>query len=135
MARTHPHIDGPTVEQLRAAVEGRPPAVRELYLAVHELVVRTLPGVACSVDLSDGQIGYGAHQYGYDGWGMAALAPHARWVSLVFLRATFLDDPSGLLEGGGVTIRHVKVRSAAQLAEIGGGLRALVEAAAQLNQA
>ena len=135
MPRTHPHIDDPTAEQLRAAVEGKPPVVRGLYLAVHELVVQTIPGVACSLDLSDGQVGYGAHQYGYDGWGMAALAPYATWVSLAFLRATSLDDPLGLLEGTGVRVRHAKVRSADQLAEIGGGLRALVKAATLLDQA
>lgn len=134
MSETHPHIEGPTAKQLRSVVEERPDAVRELYLAAHELVVDTLPDVRFSVDLADGEIGYGAHQYGYDGWGMAALAPYTRWVSIAFLRATSLSDPAGLLEGSGVSIRHVKVRSVEQLREVADALRALVKAAACLHR-
>ena len=87
-----------------------------------------------SVDCRDGEIGYGARQYGYDGWGMAALAPYTQWVSLAFLRGTSLDDPAGLLEGTGRRVRHVKVRSMEQLAESGGALRGLIDAASRLNQ-
>lgn len=133
-SKSHPHIDRPTEAQLLVLVEHRPPAVRELYLAVHSLVLEALPDVAYSADCDDGEIGYGARQYGYDGWGMAALAPYAKWVSLAFLSATSLDDAAGLLEGTGNTIRHVKVRSIDQLAEIREALRALVEAASRLNQ-
>jgi hypothetical protein len=55
--------------------------------------------------------GYGARQYGYDGWGMAELSAHSKWVSVVFMRGTDLEDPDGLLEGTGKNIRHVRLRS------------------------
>ena len=128
-------MDDPSEEQLRAVVEQKPPLVRELYLMTHRLVLETLPDVVFSVDCHDGQIGYGARQYGYDGWGMAALTPYTDRVSLAFLRGARLDDPAGLLEGTGRTVRHVKVRSMEQLAELDGPIRALVAAAAGLNRA
>jgi len=135
MAKTHPHIDRPTEVQLHELADQIPAELRDLYLALHELVMEALPGVAYSVDVTDRQIGYGAHQYGYDGWGMAAVSPYAKWVSLAFLRATSLPDRAGLFEGTGSTVRHVKVRSMEQLAGIRGDLRALVEAAARVNEA
>ena len=92
-SRTHPHIDSPTDDELGRVVEGKKPTVREVYLEVHRLVLRTVPDVASSVDCVDGQIGYGARQFGYDGWGMAALAPFTNWVSLAFLRGARLEDP------------------------------------------
>jgi hypothetical protein len=133
-SKTHPHIESPSEEQLREVVKGRSPMVRQLYLDIHRLVLETLPDVVYSVDCHDGQIGYGARQYGYDGWGLAALAPYARWVSLAFLRGTDLDDRDGLLEGAGHTIRHVKLRSPEQLAERLGALRRWIEAASRLNR-
>lgn len=134
-AEKHPHIDSPSEEQLRQLAEDRSEEVRESYLALHRLILDTLPDVECSVDLTDAQIGYGARQYGYDGWGMAALAPHSKWVSLVFMRATSLDDPAGLLEGTGKKLRHVKVRSPEELAERRDGIRALLEQAATVARA
>lgn len=59
----------------------------------------------------DGAIGYGCRQFGYDGWGMAALMPHKGWLSLVLFRGAALDDPDELLEGTGAIVRHVKLRS------------------------
>lgn len=58
-SQTPPHIDSPTREQLRTLVQNRPPIVRELCPAVHEIVVETLPDVVCSVDCDDAGIGYG----------------------------------------------------------------------------
>jgi len=132
-SKKHPHIDSPTDEQLRAAVESRTDTVRDLYLAVHRLVLETLPDVLYSVDCEDGQIGYGARQYGYDGWGMSALAPYTSWVSLAFMSATSLEDPAGLLEGTGSTVRHIKVRSLEQLAEIREPVAALLRTASRAN--
>jgi len=133
-SKTHPHIDRPSEEQLRAVVENKPPIVRELYLATHRIVLETLPDVVYSVDCQDGEIGYGIRQYGYNGWGMAALAPHTKWVTLGFLRGAHLTDSSGLLEGTGSMVRHVKVRSLEQLADLRSSLRGFVEAASRLDQ-
>jgi hypothetical protein len=116
-SKTHPHIDSPSDAQLRKLIETKSPTVGQVYLAAHRLVLDTLADVAFSVDCVDGQIGYGAGQYGYNRWGLGALAPHTNWVSLGFLRGAALDDPDGLLEGTGASVRHVKLRSPEQLAE------------------
>lgn len=132
-AEKHPHQESPTDQQLRTALVDRTDAVVDLYLQVHALVLETLPGVTNSVDLVDGMTGYGFHQYGYGGWGMAALGAHSKWVSLVFMRAVDLNDSTGILEGTGKKLRHVKVRSPEQLAERKEALRDLLTQAAALD--
>jgi hypothetical protein len=125
---------GPSDDDLSSIIEDKNPAVREVYLGAHRLVLETVPELAYSVDCVDGQIGYGARQFGYDGWGMAALAPFANWVSLAFLRGARLDDPDRLLEGTGAGVRHVKIRSTAQLAQTADAIRRLLEQAVRLKQ-
>lgn len=39
-----------------------------------------------------------------------SLAFFPRWASLFFFKGPQLADPAGLLEGGGSTVRHVKIR-------------------------
>ncbi|WP_425954588.1 hypothetical protein [Xylanimonas sp. McL0601] len=43
MAKTHPHLDSPTVEQLEELVAEHAQLVREVYLALHELVIESVP--------------------------------------------------------------------------------------------
>ncbi|MFT3889726.1 MAG: DUF1801 domain-containing protein [Arachnia sp.] len=131
MAKTHPHIDSPTRDQLAALVEGRPKELVEVYLALHDLVVETLPDVKVSVDTVDASIGYGAHQYGYNGWGLAALTPFTKWVSLTLLQGAHLEDPEGLLTGT-TTMRHVKVASLVELVSASTGISTLIDRAGQL---
>lgn len=128
--KTHPHIDTPSEDDLGRLITMLHPAHRQSYLDAHRLMLEAVPGVEYAVDTVDGAIGYGARQFGYDGWGMAALAPHAGWVSLVFLRGATLDDPHALLEGSGALVRHVKLRSAEDLASKREPLRLLLQAAA-----
>jgi len=66
----------PSDRELAFLVEGRTPVIRQLYLCTHSFVLETLPDIVFSVNTKDGMIGYAARQYGYDGWGMAALAPY-----------------------------------------------------------
>jgi hypothetical protein len=131
MAKTHPHITAPTPAQLARLVEDRPEPIAQTYLALHALVLETLPDVEHSVDEVDASIGYAAHQYGYNGWGMAAVTPHSRWVSLTLLQGSRLPDPSGLLEGTAV-MRHVKPRTPEEVEEHRADLAALLLAAARL---
>ena len=132
--KKHPHIERPSIEQLTSLFENKSPVMREIYLDIHRLVLETLPGVAYSVDCKDGMLGYGARQYGYDGWGMAALAAHSKWVSLMFMLGADLEDPDGLLEGSGKKMRHVKIHTPEQFNERLSALQALIEAASKLNQ-
>jgi hypothetical protein len=129
-SKTHPHIDMPSDADLRDVVTRLHPQHAELYLGAHRVVLEAVPGVRSAVDLTDGAIGYGAHQFGYGGWGMAALSPHRGWVSLFLMRGATLPDPAGVLEGSGKAMRHVKLRSAEELAEKDAALRSLLAAAA-----
>jgi len=79
-------------------------------------------------------IGYGARQYGYDGWGTAALAPHSKWVSLIFIRGAALGDPDGLLEGTGMSVRRVKLGSPGEFSQRRDAIKSLLQAAADLNR-
>jgi hypothetical protein len=78
-------------------LQSRAPMIRQLYIDTHMLILETLPHVVYSIDCKDGQMGYGARQYGYNGWGMATLLAHKKWISLVFMRGTDLEDPDRLL--------------------------------------
>lgn len=132
MAKTHPHIDSPTPEQLATLVAGRPENLVEVYLALHELVISAVPEVRFSVDEVDASVGYGARQYGYSGWGMAALTPFGKWVSLTLLRGSLLDDPSGLLVGT-TMMRHVKLSTPEQVEERRAAIQDLIRAASELH--
>jgi hypothetical protein len=129
-SKTHPHIDMPSEDDLLEVVTRLHAQHADLYLSAHRLVLEAVPGVRSQVDLKDGAIGYGARQYGYGGWGMAALSPHRGWISLFLMRGAALPDPAGVLEGTGKAMRHAKLRSADDLAAKEAALRALLEAAA-----
>jgi hypothetical protein len=77
----------------------------------------------------------GARQYGYGGWGMAALQAHKGWVSLFLMRGADLEDAEGVLEGSGRLLRHVKLRSAEALEQRSAAIRALVVVATRLHPA
>ena len=132
MAKTHPHIESPSAEQLAALVEGRPAPLTEVYLGLHLLIIEALPDVVNSVDTVDASVGYGAHQYGYNGWGMAAVTPFAKWVSLTLLHGADLADPEELLSGTS-RMRHVKLTRPDELAANREAIIALVRAASELH--
>jgi hypothetical protein len=126
----NPQRKRPPATVIRRSLSGRDPALRNLFLDVHGLVRETLPDVEFTIDLKDGTIGYGAHQYGADGWGIGAVSCHSRWVTLAFMRGARLPDPDKILEGTGKSVRHVKIRSRDQLAERRAQIAALLLAAA-----
>ena len=54
----------------------------------------------------------GAENITYSGAGVVcAVMPYAQYASLHFYKGTELDDPAGVLEGGGKQLRHVKIAS------------------------
>ncbi len=132
--KTHPHIESPSEGDLARLVAGRPLAIQQVYLDAHRLVLEAVPEVRHAVDCVDLQIGYGARQFGYDGWGMAAVTPYTEWVTLTFVRGAALEDPDGLLEGAAPKMRHVKLRSPEQLIERRDAIKRLLQAAVHLNQ-
>lgn len=130
-SKTHPHLDMPSDDDLHEVVTRLHPQHAELYLRAHRLVLEVVPGVRFEVDQKDGAIGYGARQFGYGGWGMAALSPHRGWVSLFLMRGAELPDPDGILEGAGKAMRHVKLRSIDDLAAKAASIRSLLDDAAR----
>lgn len=45
--------------------------------------------------------------------GYTYILPHAKWIDLGFYKGADIPDPTGLLEGTGAKMRHVKVRDLA----------------------
>ena len=127
-------IENATDEQIEELLQGKSDVVRQVYMKAHRLVLETLPDVAHATELKDGSTWYGTRQYGYDGWGMAALSAHAKWVSLALMHGADLQDPSGILEGTGKKMRHVKLRSLEQFEERQEAVRGLVQAASRLHE-
>jgi hypothetical protein len=125
----NPQRKRPSAAVIRRALSDRDPELRSVFLDAHGLVLETLPDVEFTIDLKDGTIGYGAHQYGADGWGIGAISCHSRWVTLAFMRGARLPDPGRILEGTGKSMRHIKIRSRDQLVERRGAIRALLLAA------
>ncbi|MCL2680234.1 MAG: DUF1801 domain-containing protein [Coriobacteriia bacterium] len=134
MARVHPHIDMPTQADLRQLAEGKPELIQQLYLEAHALTAASAPDLQYSVDQVDLGIGYGAHQYNYDGWGMMAVTPFSKWVTVTFLAGAHLPDPAGILEGSAPHMRHVKLRSLQQLEENQGAIESLIQEAIRYRQ-
>jgi hypothetical protein len=100
------------------------PAVAEAARAVQRVVVESLPGAVVQFDAGDGLLAIGTSTKIRDL--LFAIIPHRAHVNLQLADGVDLPDPSGLIEGTGKRIRHVKVRSA----EAAGSpaLRAIVRA-------
>jgi len=86
---------------------------------VHALIA--LAREACPSAEETVQLGWKAVSYSRGGvmkgaiCSICSICPHASWVNLQFLQGTSLEDPKGLLEGSGKTMRHVKVRSVEEM--------------------
>jgi hypothetical protein len=107
-------------ETLLAAYE---PEVRERARASRALVRRLVPDAEEKVHRAWKTVAYGRSKK------FCAISPHKSWVNLQFHRGKALPDPSGLLEGTGRSMRHVKLASAKDLRRR--GVAALIRAAAE----
>ena len=100
-------------DDLAALLEGHTAAVAAIFRGLRVLVRRELPGVTEQLDLPDHLLAYG---YGPTGGVrmrdmLVALIPHVAHVNVQLATGAALDDPSGIIEGTGKRIRHVKCRS------------------------
>ena len=86
---------------VEAFIRQAAPSVRPVLRQLRKLVLEALPG-------AEEEIKWGRPVYSLRGivCYLAAAADHA---SLGFYRGVELDDPSGILEGGGKKLRHLKV--------------------------
>lgn len=89
------------------------PVVRSTFLAAADLVRAVMPDASEQVDLPDRVLAFGFGPPG--GVRMRGLAvgliPHAAHVNVQLADGADLADPSGLIEGSGKRIRHVKCRT------------------------
>ncbi len=98
--------------------------VRETVERLRGLLRQAAPDARESIDLPDHLLAYGWS--GRMGDLMFAIAPHATHVNLQLTDGAQLPDPSGIVEGTGKRIRHVKFRSVADVERL--AVRALIKA-------
>ena len=77
--------------------------VQELARGLRALVRRLVPEAEEKLHRSWKTVAYGCTVK------FCAISPHKSWVNLQFHSGSSLQDPSGLLEGTGKSMRHVKV--------------------------
>jgi len=111
--------------------------VRAIFNELVRVCRDAMPGATEELDLPDHLLAFG---FGPPGGGVrmrglaVALIPHAAHVNVQLADGAMLDDPTGIVEGTGKRIRHVKCRSLDDVARP--GLRALlVEQAARRREA
>lgn len=95
-----------SVEEL---IERTAPRLRPLLAAARRRVLAVLPGATERLRAGWGLLGYDAPRY------VAYLVPMPDHVRLGFERGVLLSDPAGLLRGTGTQVRHVELRTLADL--------------------
>jgi hypothetical protein len=94
------------------AIKRAPREVQEIARALRRLVAGVMPDVVEVPWETQGNVGYGvgpkkmSEQFVY-------IMPATGHCNLGFYYGADLEDPAGLLEGSGKSLRHVKVRSLA----------------------
>ena len=89
------------------------PEVRAIFGALTALVRAAMPDANAQLDLPDHLLAFG---FGPPGGTRlrdfaVALIPHRAHVNVQLADGALLDDPTGIVEGTGKRIRHVKCRS------------------------
>lgn len=115
------------MSDLDVLLEPHSQQVREVFLAAADLIRDVAPDANEQVDLPDRLLAFGFGPPG--GIRMrdliVALIPHRAHVNLQLADGALLEDPTGIVEGTGKRIRHVKCRSLDDVARP--ALRALLE--------
>jgi hypothetical protein len=101
------------VTDLDALLEPFTPAVRQVFVSLAGLVREIVPDATEQLDMPDRVLAYGFGPAGGRRLRDFAigLIPHAKHVNVQLADGALLDDPSGIVEGTGKRIRHVKCRS------------------------
>lgn len=124
MATSVAAAPGPTA-RVEAFFADQPRPRRVLLEAARGLLDEGLPGATCSL------------KWSYPTWSgkgnVAALVPYPEHVNLAFFQGARLPDPTRLLTGTGVGMRHVRLDSVAVLKDP--AVKALVRNAWRLDQA
>jgi hypothetical protein len=84
--------------------------VASIARAARRLVLAVLPDARETLDRADRIVGYSTGPRAIkDLW--AGIAPHRSHVNLQLANGALIDDPTGLVEGTGKRVRHVKLRA------------------------
>lgn len=102
----------------------RSPEIQAVARALREVIRSELPGGVEQVDFGNKLIAFGQSMKMRDL--LFAVIPHTAHVNLQLADGIDLPDPSGIVEGTGKRIRHVKARSAADVGRA--DIRALIRA-------
>jgi hypothetical protein len=90
------------------------PAIRELGLDARDLVLRTLaPSNESILDAYALAMNYGFSARMKDQ--VLYIGVYTRHINFGFYRGAQMDDPQGILEGSGKQLRHIKIKSQADL--------------------
>lgn len=89
--------------------------VRAIFTEACEVVREVIPDATEQVDLPDGLVAFGFGRPGGIRMRNLAIAvqPHSAHVNVQFADGATLPDPTGIMEGTGTRIRHVKCHSVA----------------------
>src|SRR5918992_4243103 len=123
-----------TDADLAPILEPHTAPVRDVFVALRSLVREVMPDATEQIDLPDRLLAFG---FGPPGGirmrGLAvALIPHTAHVNVQLADGAQLPDPSGIVEGTGKRIRHVKCRTLEDVARP--ALRALIDEQAALRR-
>lgn len=110
--------------QVQAFLRTYPAPVRAVALRTRELLATEMPDAIEQVKPGWKVIQYGQTAAMKDV--ILVIQPQSSWVNLAFAHGSELPDPTGLLEGTGRGIRHVKLRTLGDVER--DPLRALVRA-------
>jgi hypothetical protein len=121
-------VSEPIPAELGPLLERQSDEVATVFLGLRTLILEVMPDATESLDLPDRVLAFG---YGPPGGvrmrGLAiGLIPHTAHVNVQLADGAELPDPTGIVEGTGKRIRHVKCRDLADVARP--ALRALIEA-------
>ena len=120
-----------TDADLATLLEPHTTTVRDVFRALRALTREVMADAQEQVDLPDRVLAFGFGPPG--GVRMRGLAvgliPHSAHVNVQLADGALLDDPTGIIEGTGKRIRHVKCRSLEDVARP--ALHALLEAQAE----
>ena len=95
--------------QIERLLEPHPGSIRAVEVALRDLIRAELPGAVEQVDFGNRLIAFGTSERMRDL--LFAIIAHREHVNLQLADGAELPDPSGIVEGTGKRIRHVKCRS------------------------
>ena len=96
-----------TFEDLLAITET---ALQPIAMRLRESIIELDPNAVEVVRLGDRAATYGVGPKKMSE-GYAYVLPHKKWVNLGFYKGALLSDESGLMEGTGKKLRHIKIHS------------------------